>query len=250
MSATTLASPAMHGLVDQVGDDERFRVQGRMEIVGVLRSLAAHREIVTVQYGGSDDFVVSAILAVFPEVDQVVLDYGANEKSMQRLLASSRLRFSTQLDHVRVLFQVDAAAAVAFEGAPAVAVRLPASMLRLQRRDTYRLKVPLGRPLLCEVPVGEHMPKTTSLRVRDISVDGIGLADYGKDVRVAGGMVWPGCRIRLPDLGMLVCDIEVMHATEGDARRCGCRFRALPLAMSSLIQRYITRVEREQHATR
>ena len=41
-----------------------------------------------------------------------------------------------------------------------------------------------------------------------------------------------------------------MHTTEGDVRRCGCRFRALPLPMANLIQRYITRVEREQHAVR
>jgi c-di-GMP-binding flagellar brake protein YcgR len=250
MTAMALDTPALAGVVDQVGDDERFRVRSRMEIVGLLRSLASHREIVTIQYGGPDDFIVSAILAVFPEVDQVVLDYGAHEKSMQRLLASNRLRFSTQLEHVRVQFQADAARAVAFEGAAAVAVRLPESVLRLQRRDTYRLKVPLGRPLMCEVPVGEHMPKAAALRVRDISVDGIGLSDYGKDVRVAAGMVWPGCKVRLPDLGVLVADIEVMHATDGEARRCGCHFRALPLAMANLIQRYITRVEREQHATR
>jgi c-di-GMP-binding flagellar brake protein YcgR len=250
MTVMALASPPVQEVVDRIGDDERFRMRSRMEIVGLLRSLATHHEIVTVQYGGADDYVVSAVLAVFPEADQVVLDYGANEKSMQRLLASSRLRFTTQLDHVRVLFQADAAVAVAFEGAPAVAVRVPEWVLRFQRRDTYRLKVALGRPLLCEVPAGEHMPKATALHVRDISVDGIGLADYGKDVRVAAGMSWPGCRIRLPELGVLVAHVEVMHATEGESRRCGCRFRDLPLAMSSLIQRYITRVEREQHATR
>jgi c-di-GMP-binding flagellar brake protein YcgR len=221
-----------------------------MEIVGLLRSLAAHRELVTVQYGNAQEFLMSAVLAVYPEVDQLVLDYGADEKAMQRLLASTRLRMSAQLDHVRVLFQADSAVAVAFEGGPAVAVRLPESVLRFQRRDTYRLKVPLGRPLLCEVPAGEHMPRPTALRVRDISVDGLGLCDYPKEVRVSAGMLWPGCRIRLPDLGMLVGDVEVMHATDGEARRCGCHFRNLPLAMSSLIQRYITRIEREQHATR
>ena len=67
---------------------------------------------------------------------------------------------------------------------------------------------------------------------------------------VATGTVWTGCRIDLPGLGTLVGDLEVMHTTEGDVRRCGCRFRALPLPMANLIQRYITRVEREQHAVR
>jgi hypothetical protein len=91
---------------------------------------------------------------------------------------------------------------------------------------------------------------TAAIRVRDICVGGVGLVDYGRDVPVATGTVWPGCRIDLPGLGTLVADLEVMHTTEGDVRRCGCRFRALPLPMANLIQRYITRVEREQHAVR
>jgi c-di-GMP-binding flagellar brake protein YcgR len=236
------------GPVDQVGDDDRYRIHSRMEIVGLLRSVAKHRELVTVQFGGAHDFVVSAVLAVDPDFEEVVLDYGADAAAMQRLLRAGRLRVSTQLQQVRILFDAEAADAVSFEGGAAFRIRLPGSVLRFQRRDCYRLKIPLGRPLLCEVPSGDASRAT--LRVRDISVAGIALSDYPKDFRVAVGTVWPGCRINLPDLGALVADIEVMHATEGDARRCGCRFRSLPLPMTNLIQRYITRIEREQHANR
>ena len=137
-----------------------------------------------------------------------------------------------------------------FEDGLAFRIRLPESVLRFQRRDSYRLKIPLGRPLLCEVPANDEGTERVSVRVRDISVAGVGLIDYPKDLRVAVGTVWTGCRIQLPDLGPLLGDIEVMHASEGEGRRCGCRFQNLPLAMANLIQRYITRVEREQHATR
>jgi c-di-GMP-binding flagellar brake protein YcgR len=239
------------GPVDQVGDDDRFRIHSRMEIVALLRAVAAHREIVTVNFGGAQDFVVSAVLAVNPDFEEVVLDHGADEPAMQRLLRAERLRITTQLNQVRIHFQADAASAVTFDGGPAFRVRLPDSVLRLQRRDAYRLKIPLGRPLLCDIPRGEGDPgPVMRVRVRDISVAGVALTDYPKDLRVAVGTVWPGCRINLPDLGPLVADVEVMHATEGEPRRCGCRFRNLPLAMANLIQRYITRVEREQHATR
>ncbi|HEY1328095.1 MAG TPA: flagellar brake protein [Casimicrobiaceae bacterium] len=239
-----------HGPVDEIGDDDRFRIQSRIEIVGLLRAVAAHRALVTVQFGGSGDFVVSAVLAVNPEFEEVVLDYGADEAAMQRLLRSDRLRIDTQLDHVRIHFEADVAEAVRFEDGLAFRIRLPDSVLRFQRRDSYRLKVPLGRPLVCEVPASEQGTERLRLRVRDISVAGVGLSDYPKQFRVAIGIVWPACRINLPDLGPLTADIEVMHVTEGDARRCGCRFRNLSFAMQNLIQRYITRVEREQHANR
>jgi c-di-GMP-binding flagellar brake protein YcgR len=238
------------GPVDEIGDDDRFRIHSRMEIVGLLRAVGAHRELVTVQFGNAADFVVSAVLAVNSDFGEVVLDYGADEAAMQRLLKSDRLRISTQLDHVRILFQADVAEAVRFEDGLAFRVRLPDSILRFQRRDSYRLKVPLGRALMCEVPANDAGTDRLSLRVRDISVAGIGLVDFPKQFRVAVGMVWPGCRIDLPGLGTLTGEVEVMHTTESDVRRAGCRFRNLPFPMQNLIQRYITKVEREQHANR
>jgi c-di-GMP-binding flagellar brake protein YcgR len=236
--------------LEQVGDDERYRVHARVEIVALLRAVAAHREIVTVQFGGGSDFVVSAVLAVHPEGGEVVLDYGADQAAMQRLLRAPRLRVTTQLDHVRIHFQADAAQALWFDGGTAFRVPLPDSVLRLQRRDAYRLKIPLGRPLLCVVPAGSDADERMTLRVRDISVDGVGLTDFPKAYRVSAGMAWSRCRIDLPDLGALIGDLEVMHTTEADVRRCGCRFRRLPFPMATLIQRYITRVERERHAVR
>jgi c-di-GMP-binding flagellar brake protein YcgR len=237
------------GPVEQVGDDDRFRIFSRMEIVGLLRAVAAHRDIVTVQFGGGQDFVVSAVLAVNPEFEEVVLDYGADEAAMQRLLRAERLRISTQLDHVRMGFTADGAGAVSYEGGPAFRVRLPDTLLRFQRRDSYRLKIPLGRPLVCQVPAARG-GAALAVKVRDISVAGVGLIDYPARFLVAIGQVLEGCRINLPELGALVADLEVMHAAQGESRRCGCRFRDLPLPMATLIQRYITRVEREQHATR
>jgi len=237
------------GPVEQVGDDDRFRIFSRMEIVGLLRAVAAHRELVTVQFGGGQDFVVTAVLAVNPEFEEVVLDYGADEAAMQRLLRAERLRISTQLDHVRMSFTADGAGAVTFEDGPAFRVRLPDSLLRFQRRESYRLKVPLGRALLCQVPAADG-GAPLALKVRDISVAGIGLTDYPPSFLITIGQLLEGCRINLPELGALVADLEVMHATQGEARRCGCRFRNLPLPMATLIQRYITKVEREQHATR
>jgi len=237
------------GPVDAVGDDDRFRIRSHMEIVALLRALSKHREIVTVQFGGGQDFVVSAVLAVNPDYEELVLDYGADESAMQRLLRATRLRISSQLDHVRLSFNAGAAEAVSFEGGKAFRVRLPDSLLRFQRRDAYRLKIPLGRPLMCHVPApGGGAP--LAIKVRDISVAGVGLIDYPASLVVGMGAVLPACRINLPDLGPLIADIEVMHTTQGEVRRCGCRFRNLPLPMANLIQRYITRVEREQHATR
>jgi c-di-GMP-binding flagellar brake protein YcgR len=237
-------------LVDQVGDDDKFRIYSRMEIVNILQAVAADRELVSIGFGGSQDFILSAILAVNPDFEEVVLDYGADQAAMQKLLASNRLRFTTQLDHVRILFQTDLVAATSFEGSPAFRTPLPASLLRLQRRDAYRLKIPLSRPVMCDMPAADTGAGRVRVRVRDISAGGVGLVDYPPSMRLVPGTVRKDCRIVLPELGTLTADLEVMHATaDVESRRCGCRFVGLSQAMANLIQRYITKIEREQHQT-
>ena len=245
-----LAITAPGGPVDEIGDDDRFRIHSRMEIASMLRAIGDAREIVTAQFGGANDFVVTAVLGVDLDAGLVILDYGADEAAMQRLLRSDRLRFGTQLDHVRVTFQAGAPRAVLYADGPAFVVALPPVLMRMQRRDAYRLKIPMGRPVWCSIPVDGTPAGAVRVRVRDICVGGVGLVEYGKELPAAIGMVWPGCRIELAGLGTLTADLEVMYATDGDVRRCGCRFRALPLPMANLIQRYITRVEREQYAVR
>jgi len=230
--------------------DDRYQVRSRLEIAGILRRLIAHRGHVTVHASDHGAFFVTAVLALDEDEEALVCDYGVDAALTERLLRGPKLTFVTQLDHVRIQFQAAIAGEATYDGGAAFCVRIPESVLRFQRRDAYRLKIPLGRPVMCEVPASEGQSKRVSIRVRDISVAGVGLMDYPKDFKPASGSVWTGCRIDLPGAGALVADVEVMHVEEGDVRRCGCRFRNLPLPMANLIQRYITRVEREQYANR
>jgi flagellar brake protein len=232
---------------DGTHGDERFRVYSRLEIVGFLRALVARHERVGVEFG-SGDFVVTALLAVDEHAGQVVCDYGADASAMNRLLRAERLRFATQLDHVDIRFLSDAAVAGDYDDGPAFRIALPTSLLRVQRREAYRLKLPLGRPLWCEIGEAETPNERIVVRVRDISVAGLSLADLPQQWRVAQGMVFPGCGVAMGDLGTLTLNLEVMHTTEGTSRRCGCRFVDLAPGVATVIQRYITRIEREQHA--
>ena len=62
------------------------------------------------------------------------------------------------------------------------------------------------------------------------------------------------CKIALPDEGLLVATICVRNLFEVTSRsgshflRIGCEFVNLPASRLTLIQRYITRVERERKA--
>ena len=249
------ASPQIAAISD--GDD-RYQVRSGLEIGRILRGLIAHHALVTAHAGDHGAFFVTAVLEVDEDDGTVVCDYGVDAALTERMLAAPRLTFVTQLDHVRVQFSVSGAVAEDYEGGPAFRVAIPEVVTRLQRREHYRLKVPRGRPLYCEVKLpGEAADAATAKRVSlvvyDISCGGVALSGWPSDFVPQPSLELPDAWIELPDLGRLVVDLRVVHVQGTAGRgpnlgRFGCRFENLNAAATMLVQRYINRIEREQRA--
>jgi c-di-GMP-binding flagellar brake protein YcgR len=129
-------------------------------------------------------------------------------------------------------------------------------LLRLQRREFYRLTTPIARPLKCRMPLplvggDEHLHEAT---VFDISGGGIGISAPPEDVPFATQQQVQNCRIELPEVGIVTCTVKVCSVFEitlksgARVKRAGCEFVKLPGPMATLIQRYIIKVERERKA--
>jgi hypothetical protein len=142
---------------------------------------------------------------------------------MRRLLRAERLRITTQLEPRAHPLPGRRASAVTFDGGPAFRRAASGSVLRLQRRDAYRLKIPLGRPLMCDIPRAEGDAGRHARRCATSASPASASPTIQGPARGVG-TVWPGCRINLPDLGPLVADIEVMHATEGERAAAAAAF--------------------------
>jgi len=236
--------------------DDRYQVRSALEIGKILRGLIAHRALVTAHAGEHGAFFVTAILEVDDDKGTIVCDYGVDATLTERLLAAPSLTFVTQLDHVRVQFSVSGAVAIDYEGGPAFRVDIPDIVVRLQRREHYRLKVPRGRPLYCQLapPQTDGVDgKRIAVPVYDISCGGVGLAGWQGEPVPAAAMELTGAWVELPDLGRLVVDLRVVHIQRATGRagalsRVGCRFVNVSAGATMLVQRYINRIEREQRA--
>jgi c-di-GMP-binding flagellar brake protein YcgR len=153
---------------------------------------------------------------------------------------------------VKLQFHAQCSELTQFDGQPAVRVRLPRTLLRLQRRENYRVKTPILRPPLCHVPAAAGRP-SAELRVSDLSCGGLALTIRPGEPRLDSGMVVTDCVLLLPGLEETIgVDLEVRHTADsmdstGRAlRACGCRFVDLPGPAETMIQRYILAVERER----
>lgn len=238
--------------------DDRYQVHGALEIGQILRGLIAHRALVTAHAGEHGAFFVTAVLEVDDDDGTLVCDYGVDAALTERLLNAPRLTLVTQLDHVRVQFSVSAAVAEDYEGGPAFRVAIPEVVTRLQRREHYRLKVPRGRPLYCQLtlpvdPDDPNIGKRITVPVYDISCGGVGLTGWPSEFVPRPAQDLPDAWIELPDLGRLVVHLRVVHVQGTSGRgpnpgRFGCRFANANHGTSMLVQRYINRIEREQRA--
>lgn len=79
----------------------------------------------------------------------------------------------------------------AYDRKPAFLVPLPERVLRLQRREYYRLTTPIVNPLKCMVPLEEG--RTREFPIVDISAGGIGMIVGNlPKARLEVGAIYPG----------------------------------------------------------
>ena len=261
--ANKIASPAEAGAANKTAllpllepsDYTQFLIRNKNEILYILRSLLADSDHISVYFNEGSDVFLTMLIGL--DDDELVLDFGSNPEINQRALQVNRLFCVANHERVRVQFLVRGLKTISFEGRPAFRAEIPDSLLRLQRREYYRLTTPIARPLRCQIPVANSdRPGTSIIEVNVIDISGGGLAVVAPPtgIKFLPEMKFPNCRIELPEVGVLVATLQVRSLFEVTLRsgtqvaRAGCQFLNLPGPMLTLVQRYIIKVERERKA--
>jgi len=234
---------------DELAGAGQYRVAAQAEIAHLLEQLSSHHEFVCLYVDRSDNFVLSSLLAVEPR--RLIFDMPTTPLGVH-LTAVPRLYCVSTLQRVKLQFEVESPEVITWQDGSAIATHWPKDMLRIQRRDYYRLTVPIANPVSCFVPTKRGDELEVSLS--DISVGGIGILGYVPGLRLIEGTQLHGVHIELPDMGTIVVDLEIRSKEDVTMKngirtvRIGAKFIGPSSATQSLIQRYITRVERERLA--
>jgi c-di-GMP-binding flagellar brake protein YcgR len=232
---------------------DKYRVASTAEMVFVLRSLIKKHELVTVYFNGGRDFIVTSLLEADPHDGVLIFDRGSNEATNQRLLQSNRQVFVAISDGIKIQFTTSVVGEMRYEDRPAFVTPMPGDLIRLQRREYYRVSVPLTRAPHCLMP---HSPEgEIEVTVHDISVGGVGLEVNGD---MAGqfevDQAYSDCQISLNASGTVTASLEVrhvdfLHNARGDEiGRIGSRFGLIDQATQGLLQRFVIKCERERIA--
>lgn len=231
--------------------EERFHITRPTAIQFTLAGFAEHKNAFTVQFAEGREHFLTTLLAVDSERGKLIIDCSGSADLNKRFTESQRNIFVARPDGIHVQFSCGPARAMVFEGAPAFAVELPKFIMRLQRRESFRIETPRVQPLQFHARLpGDSL---LTLPVHNISVAGIGLI-AGHDYGLSQGLALANCRFTLPEdshevfLQAIVRHITAQETRAGVAQyRLGLLFSGLPRAEENRLQRYIAHLELERH---
>lgn len=247
----------MHNTNTDTGKNDKspYCIQAAREIVALLRSLKEKNQLIRMVINGGTEAVVTSILEVDVDNNALIIDCAIGTILNQHIVEADRVSFETTLDKIRILFTADQVISCLLNDRPALRIGMPTSLVRLQRREFYRVITPVTNPVRCTIPVSEDTgEKVITLALLDVSCGGVSIIDNNKVLDDTAGRIYRNCVIDLPGLGAVTTALSVMNSKEQTLlnnrkrRRLGCQFVELSQAKLTLIQRYISKLERDLSA--
>lgn len=233
-------------------DHAKYELHAPMEIRQILRGLIAKRAMMTAFIGDSDRSFLTTLLGLSPNEDNLVLDLSNDEEMNRAAETATNLVCITQLDSIKIQFTIAPPRRMRFEGRPGLVSPLPELLIRLQRREYFRLAAPAAHALSCIIPIADPAGQITSYtaRILDISGGGIAIVVPPKGVTFEPDQVYADCRLTLPEFGTVSVNLKVRNLFRLTNRqgitmlRAGCEFVGTPESVAAVISRYILKVER------
>ncbi|PKO27896.1 MAG: flagellar brake protein [Betaproteobacteria bacterium HGW-Betaproteobacteria-5] len=241
--------------IDQPATYGKYLIRNRAEILVHLRALLKHHTLITVYLGDGQAFFLSTLLSLDEQAGQLVLDGSNHAASNDAALKATRITLTAPLERVKIQIRLNGLALASIDGKKALFAPLPDSILRLQRREFFRVEMPHLTPLRCKLAVTNPAggQSVVDYPLFDLSGGGLCLLGPIGDADLFSlGTLFHDCRLEIPGEGVLsvnlrVCEVLKTEMINGEQQlRLGCEFVSLPGTRLAFIERYITRQERER----
>ena len=236
-------------------NNEKYRISSKSGILSVLRLMVRNNSQSTCYFGDAGSFFPTALLNLDTRRGEMVLDYGPDEAINQQALHTGKWNVVAFPNQVKVQFSCQQIGKTYFEGRNAFLAQIPTSLLRMQKREYYRVITPIIAPVKCVVPLlEEKAPSTVGVILQNLSYGGMAVIDSNGKGNFEEGSVYQNCRIVLPDIGTVNVSMRIIRVEQFDtglvhdlqSQRVSCEFVDTGENVLSLIQRYITRLELER----
>ena len=228
---------------------DRFQINFREEILQLLKKILEKRSFICAFFPDEIRSFHTILIRVDEEKNQLTFDAPFTPAIGQEVCDAGYLTMLSAVDKVRVQFVAENLTFNVASKFPTFCSAIPESLIRLQRREFYRLIAPTSPSVICEISPGVYTDSRLRLDVFDISAGGISILDI--PVEETGGVIQK-VNLILPDEGIVLVDLCVQNISErilpsGKViRKVGCAFVNLSKKDRLAVQRFIFRIEGER----
>lgn len=230
---------------------ERCTLRSPREILFQLKSLIKRGDRISVIFQEGRQSFLTVLIDISAKNDEFYFDIGGSRELNDIFLRAEQSTFTTFIEGIRIQFSVGKSREMKLGGERVFAAPLPQSLLRLQRRELFRVQLPTIKPYTCRVRRGS--PEEETLALHDISVGGIGVHSL-QTLQYEQLEILENCWLDLRDSGMLNVKLEVRYVHSVESRsgktlwEMGCKFVDLAPSYETQIQRFMALIEAERRA--
>lgn len=230
-----------------------YRMSSPVEVAFILRSLAQRAEFITIYYNGGRDLMLTRILESDLNKHEFIFDLSGHKASNIAIQKAERAIFVGLPDGVKVQFTTHSIREVDYEGQPAFAAPFPKDVIKLQRRQFFRLLTPRTKPYICRITLPGQ--ESMRLEIHDISLGGMGIwfpTDLYDHIEI--GQKIDNVMIDLGPGGIMRGKIEIRNCRPVESRQgqtqyiVGVAFIGFTRAQEANLQKLISQLEKERKA--
>ncbi len=230
-----------------------YAVHSRTERCAILRGMREQGSQVTFYFDNGYDFLLTSLLEISADSRTMVFDYGSNMEMNRKALQCDEISCVSSKEQIKIQFCLHGVDQVKHEGRDAFLSAVPDALIRMQRREHFRLATSMTTPLFAQVPLPQNAAiKGRQAVVVDISGGGVGLNVAPDFPCLKIGAQFFGVSINLPNVGSISVDMvvrsfyDVPMPSGAIHQRAGCQFIKPDATTMMRLQRYIIQIERER----
>lgn len=238
--------------IDHPEEFAQFMLNDQREIIYYLNLLANQRRPLTAYIDEGESFFLTTIVAIDEAAARIFLDPEPSAEHNAAATTAQQITLVAKLAGIKIQIRLPALQISNHQNQSILSADIPEAILRLQRREFFRLVPPISKPVRCKLTT-KDAAESYDLHLADISGGGVCLigpttiaAHFPRDA------LFPHCRLDFPVDGVIQVSLRVRKNVEMSDRngrhslRIGCEFVGLPSARLAFIERYITRIERQR----
>jgi len=230
-----------------------YLVKNPKMVFNHFKELIAKKCLISAHFGDRNRSFLTTIIDLDPKKKIIDLDCAPSEKLDEQLLSSPKVLFRTEIDGIKVSFSGKNIKKIKSGGDWVLSMPIPDAIFWMQRRQFYRVKIPLSHTQShCRLTlVNEDKTETETFRLYDLSITGFSFLNsdpkwseqFQPDSQFIDGILHLNNGNQASVSFVIKNNVEIRASTLGAQDKIGCLLLPLPPSFETSIQRYMQEIE-------